>query len=251
MPKRDPHIDTRLERIGFVRPTGLLVSAPALVGAGAILPRGPEEERACVGERRFRLDRKPEPWLADFRAFASTVLGWNFSPKGYAGTDDIPISPELETPLQKGGELLRPDFAVRKPDPCEHAPPWQLLVKVIEPGGDFDRVAGGAGRLEVSAHGRMERLLRQTGSPRVSLCNGRSLHLVSHRAASSGWLDTNLRSLPVVVPPGEPCGKLCKIRRETHAQRGVDHTSSTICRSVWAVTRRNLAHRKAGGPIGR
>jgi len=46
------------------------------------------------------------------------VLGWSFSPKGYAGTDDSPIPPELETPLQQGGEVLRPDFAVRERDPA-------------------------------------------------------------------------------------------------------------------------------------
>ena len=83
--KRDPHIDAHLEWVGFVRPTGLVVSAPALVRAGAILPRDPEGQRllrACVAERRFHPDREPEPWLPDFRAFASSVLGWNFSPKG-------------------------------------------------------------------------------------------------------------------------------------------------------------------------
>ena len=42
MSKRDPHINAHLEWIGFVRPTGLVVSAPALVRAGAILPRDPE-----------------------------------------------------------------------------------------------------------------------------------------------------------------------------------------------------------------
>ena len=181
MPKRDPHIDAHLEWIGFVRPTGLVVSAPALVRAGAILPRDPEGQgrlRACVAERRFHPDRESGPWLPDFQAFASTVLGWNFSPKGYAGTDGSPIPPELETPLQEGGEVLRPDFAVRERDPREDASPWQLLVKMIEPGEDFDRVAGGAGRLEVSAHGRMERLLRQTGVPAGLLSNGRSLRIV-------------------------------------------------------------------------
>ncbi len=48
--------------------------------------------------------------------------------------------------------MLRPDFAVREREPWEDGPRWQLLVKAIEPGDDFDRVAGGAGRLEVSAH---------------------------------------------------------------------------------------------------
>ena len=206
MPKRDPHIDAHLEWIGFVRPTGLVVSAPALVRAGAILPRDPEGQgllRASVAERRFHPDGESEPWLPDFRAFASSVLGWNFSSKGYAGTDDSPIPPELETPLQEGGEILRPDFAVRERDPREDASPWQLLVKVIEPGEDFDRVAGGAGRLEVSAHGRMERLLRQTGVPAGLLSNGRSLRIVSApRGESSGWLDRHVADM--VTTAGRP-----------------------------------------------
>ena len=206
MPKRDPHRDAHLEWIGFVRPTGLVVSAPALVRAGAILPRDPEGQRllrACVSERRFHPEREPEPWLPDFRAFASLVLGWNFSPKGYAGTAEYPIPPELETPLQEGGEVLRPDFAVRERDPRGNASAWQLVVKVVEPGEDFDRVAGGAGRLEVSAHGRMERLLRQTGVPAGLLCNGRSLRLVSApRGESSGWLDVHVADM--VTTAGRP-----------------------------------------------
>ena len=206
MAKRDPQIDAHLEWIGFVRPTGLVVSAPALVRADAILPRDPEGQRllrTCVTDRRFHPDREPEPWLTDFRAFASSVLGWNFSPKGYAGIDDSPIPPELETPLQEGGEILRPDFAVRERDPRDDASPWQLLVKVVEPGEDFDRVAGGAGRLEVSAHGRMERLLRQTGVPAGLLCNGRSLRLVSApRGESSGWLDLHVADM--VTTAGRP-----------------------------------------------
>ena len=183
-----------------------MVSAPALVRAGAILPRDPEGQRllrACVTERRLHPDREPEPWLPDFRAFASSVLGWNFSPRGYAGTVECPIPPELETPLQEGGEVLRPDFAVRERDPRGNASAWQLIVKVIEPGEDFDRVAGGAGRLEVSAHGRMERLLRQTGVPAGLLCNGRSLRLVSApRGESSGWLDVHVADM--VTTAGRP-----------------------------------------------
>ena len=206
MPKRDPHRDAHLEWIGFVRPTGLVVSAPALVRAGAILPRDPEGQRllrASVAERRFHPDREPEPWLPDFRAFASSVLGWNFSPRGYAGTAEYPIPPELETPLQEGGEVLRPDFVVRERDPRGNASAWQLIVKVVEPGEDFDRVAGGAGRLEVSAHGRMERLLRQTGVPAGLLCNGRSLRLVSApRGESSGWLDVHVADM--VTTAGRP-----------------------------------------------
>ena len=206
MPKLDPQIAAHLEWIGFVRPTGLVVSAPALARAGAILPRDPEGQRllrACVAERRFDPHGEPEPYLPDFREFAGEVLGWSFSPKGYAGTDVCPVPPELETPLHAGGELLRPDFAVRERDPRENAPPWQLLVRVIERGQDFDRASGGAGRLEVSAHGRMERLLRQTGVPAGLLFNSRSMRLVSApRGESSGWLDLHVADM--VKTAGRP-----------------------------------------------
>ena len=127
MTKRDPQIDAHPEWIGFVRPTGLVVSAPALVRAGAILPRdaeGQQRLRACKAEHRFHPDGEPEPWLPDFQAFARSVLGWNFSPRGYAGTAERPIPPELETPLQEGGEVLRPDIAVRERDPRDDGPPW-------------------------------------------------------------------------------------------------------------------------------
>ena len=170
------------------------------------------------------------------------MLGWNFSPKGYAGTDEAPIPPELEALLPDSGEVLRPDFAVRAepvrsvpaPSPVpasgasaspESGPPlpgvresaaayqasapdkpdapgtpgtpggWQLLVQVCGPGEDFDRAARvggrrGSGSLEISPHGRMERLLRHTGVPAGLLFNGLSLRLVSApRGESSGWLD--------------------------------------------------------------
>jgi hypothetical protein len=55
-PKLDPEIVAHLEWIGFVRPTGLVVSAPALVRAGVILDRRDTEgqlPRTCVAERVF------------------------------------------------------------------------------------------------------------------------------------------------------------------------------------------------------
>src|SRR5438128_6459857 len=103
MAKLDPEILAHLEWIGFVRPTGLVVSAPALVRAGAILDRRDTEGqrllRACVGERALDPKEDPVPYLPDFRGFAETVLGWSFSPRGYAGTSESPIPTELEVPL--------------------------------------------------------------------------------------------------------------------------------------------------------
>ncbi len=192
--KIDPEILAHLEWLGFVRPTGLVVSAPALVRAGAILDRRDAEGqrllRACVAERVFDPKEGAVPNLPDFRLFAESVLGWNFSPKGYVGTTECPIPTELEVPLPDYGETLRPDFAVRELEPKDDASMWQLLVRVLEPGEDFDRIARLGGQLEASAHGRMERLLRQTRVSAGLLFNGRAIRLVSApRGESSGWLD--------------------------------------------------------------
>ena len=200
MAKLDPAILAHLEWIGFVRPTGLVVSAPALVRAGAILDRrdaeGQRVLRACLEERTFDPKEEPVPYLPDFRAFAESVLGWSFSPKGYAGMPESPIPPELEVPLPDYGETLRPDLAVRELEPKDGASLWQLLVRILEPGEDFDRVVRGNGQLEASAHGRMERLLRQTGVPAGLLFNGRALRLLSApHGESSGWLDFHVADM--------------------------------------------------------
>ena len=92
---------------------------PSSTGA---TPRRSGGSRDCVGERAVEPARPrssgetgeaPEPRLPDFRAFAESVLDWNFSPRAYAGTDETPIPPELEAALPEAGTVLRPDFAVR------------------------------------------------------------------------------------------------------------------------------------------
>src|SRR4030095_9131286 len=103
MAKLDPEVLAHLEWLGFVRPIGLVVSAPALVRAGAILDRRDAEGqrllRACVIEGGFDAKEGPVAYLPNFRAFAESVLGWSFSPKGYAGTAENPVPSELELPL--------------------------------------------------------------------------------------------------------------------------------------------------------
>jgi len=205
--KLDPEIVAHLEWLGFVRPTGLVVSAPALVRAGAILDRRDTEGqrllRACVADRVFDPKEGLVPHLPDFRRFADSVLGWSFSPKGYSGTTESPIPTELEVRLPDYGETLRPDFAVRELEPKDGASRWQLLVRVLEPGEDFDRVVRGRGQLEASVHGRMERLLRQIGVSAGLLFNGRALRLISApRGESSGWLD--FRVVDMAQTAGRP-----------------------------------------------
>ena len=197
MPAPDPNTRAHLEWLGFIQPNGLVVSAPALVKAGVVLNRhdteGQNRLAGCIHERALDQRRGPEPCIRDFREFATSVLGWGFSSRGYAGTADAPIPPELEVPLPDYGETLRPDIAVRERDPRNGASPWQLLVQVLDAGRDFDvpETGGGTGsRLEASPQGRAERLLRGTGVPAGLLFNGTALRLISApRGESSGWMD--------------------------------------------------------------
>ena len=205
MAKPDPDVVAHLEWLGFVQPTGLVVSAPALARAGAILDR-----RDIEGQRLLREcltgpsdDVDVEPLLPDFAEFARRVLDWSFSPKGYAGTDAAPIPGELEVALPDYGETLRPDYAVREPAPAVGAPSWQLLVVVCAQGEDFDALASGRGRFEASPHGRLERLLRETGVPAGLLFNGRALRLLSApHGESSGWLQFDVAAM--VQTAGRP-----------------------------------------------
>ena len=145
----------------------------------------------------------PEPWLPDFETFARTVLGWSFAPKGYAGTEDALIPDELQVTLADYGETLQPDFAVRDLGAKEEEPSWQLLIQVLEPGQSLDGVVRGAGGLEASPHGRMERLLRRTAVKAGLLFNGRTIRLVSApRGESSGWMD--FRVAEMAQPAGRP-----------------------------------------------
>ena len=103
--KADPNVLAHQEWIGFVQPAGLVVSATALVRAGAILPRRDTEGQrllvGCVTDTPAAPGQEPTPALPDFEAFARGVLGWSFSPKGFAG------GPAGEIPERAGRAATR------------------------------------------------------------------------------------------------------------------------------------------------
>ena len=213
MPAQDPNIRAHLEWLGFIQPNGLVVSAPALVKAGAMLNRQDAEGQGrlagCVDQRTVVPGRDPQPSVRDFREFASEVLGWGFSPKGYAGTEEAPVPTDLTVVLPDYGETLRPDFAVRERGPQNGASPWQLLAQVLDAGQDFDKATTGASGLEASPQGRAERLLRGTGVSAGVLFNGVALRLISApRGESSGWMD--FRFADLINTAGRP---LCSALR--------------------------------------
>ena len=230
MAKPDRHVIDHLEWIGFVKPTGLVVSAPALVKAGVILNRrdiaGQKLLNQCTrnGNGSVGASGDQDPVLPDFEAFARRVLGWNFSPRGYAGSAEAPITPDLELALPESGAVFRPDFAVRAEPLKASTPrrsetnskqeddtsPWQLLVSIRELGEDLDRATSNGGGMEMSTHGRMERLLRHTGAPAGLLFNGETIRLISApRGESSGWLDFQIHDM--VQTAGRP---ICSAMRE-------------------------------------
>ena len=213
MPAQDPNTRAHLEWLGFIQPNGLVVSAPALVKAGAILNRQDAEGQALlagrVDQRAVLPGRAHEPCVQDFREFASAVLGWDFSSKGYAGTTEAPVPADLSVILPDYGETLRPDFAVRERDPQDGASPWQLLVQVLNVGQDFDKATPGVGGLEASPQGCAERLLRGTGVSAGVLFNGVAIRLISApRGESSGWMD--FRFADLINTAGRP---LCSALR--------------------------------------
>ena len=235
MARLDPQVAAHLEWIGFVKPTGLVVSATALARAGAILNQRDisgqqllndwaDTHQAALTEPAQHRDTPKEA----FCSFARQVLGWNFSPKGYAGTAEEPIPAELQIQLPDSDIVFGPDYAVRAAPLTVSVPPsaptspavssndegdgegsrWQLLVSVTDPDISFDRAATGGSHL--SAQGRMERLLRHTRAPAGLLFNGQALRLISAPVGeSSGWLDFQIADMRQTA--GRP---ICAAMRE-------------------------------------
>lgn len=182
-----------LDWLGLVQPTGLVVSPTALVHADAILQpgdaAGQQALRAEAEERVFEPGSDPKPWLPDFRRFSEAVLDWDWSSSCFAGSAERSIPAELELTLPDLELTLRPEFAVREPEPGPDRQAWQLLVQVLPPGLNLDDKQR-LGKWEASPHARLERLLREKNVQAGLLFNGRVLRLLSAPSGeNSGWLD--------------------------------------------------------------
>ena len=182
MAKVDPNTQAHLEWMGFVQPHGLVVSAPALTHANAILNRNDTEGQALLKASVTASDDDEEPLIRDFEGFARSVLGWKFSPKFYTRVTDHSDAPEdLALNLPEYGETLHPEYAIRhRSKPKEGRVRMAALGAEARPGpGGLMRLNPGRGTLDATSHGRMERLLRATGVSAGLLFNGRALRLIS------------------------------------------------------------------------
>jgi Eco57I restriction-modification methylase/restriction-modification enzyme MmeI-like protein len=191
--KLDPAVLAHLEWLGFVQPTGLVVSPHALSQAGAILQQNDRSTQQRVVEV---LDGAAHDNAPTFDAFATQVLNWSWNPKFYWGKNETGIPDELLVTLQDFQETLSPTYAVRERDPAEGGSEWQLLVKTLLPGKSFDDKEATGGHWEASYHSKFERLLREAGAPAGILFNGYTLRLVSTPTGeSSGWMDFQLANI--------------------------------------------------------
>lgn len=197
MPK-DPAIFAHQEWLGYVQPTGLVVSIPSLIDASAFLNRnyGPEHQRLLSALPQDS-DGSPVPEISDFARFAQDVLGWDSELMlGSPGADPLP--PELEVNLENYNETLRPTYALRS---LNGEGRWLLLVEVLPTGTDLDQAFAPHDRgWQASPQARFERLLRQTGVHVGLLVNGRQIRLVyAPEKELSGHITFNLRDMVKVA----------------------------------------------------
>lgn len=163
---KDPAVLAHQEWLGYVQPSGLVVSIPAMLEANVRINanQGPEHRQFL---EYFLEDKDGEPiaMLGSFPEFAEAVLGWQSSDLyGAPGSEPLPDS--LEAALPEYNETLRPTYALREFDPAPGASEWILLVQVLAGNPEFDAVPETDARhWQASPQAKFERLLRQTRVP--------------------------------------------------------------------------------------
>ncbi len=176
---RDPAVLAHQEWLGYVQPSGLVVSIPAMLEANVRINanQGPEHRQFL---EYFLEDKDGEPiaMLGSFPEFAEAVLGWQTSDLyGAPGSEPLPES--LEAALPEYNETLRPTYALREFDPAPGTSEWILLVQVLAGNPDFDAVPETDARhWQASPQAKFERLLRQTRVPIGLLVNRDQIRLV-------------------------------------------------------------------------
>ncbi len=184
-PTKDPILADHLAWLGYVQPEGLVVSAPALKDAQAVINRaelGNLQRRFAEHVTSLALGDSDTADVAagvgDLPRFFTEFLGWPADL--LAGWDTArPLPPELSVSLPEFGETLVPTYAVVQPLPKEGAPPWLLLIQAHSATVELDKPVAGSDRgWHASPAKKFERLLRETHVPIGLLTNGVSFRLV-------------------------------------------------------------------------
>ncbi len=182
---KDPALADHLGWLGYVQPEGLVVSAPALVDAQAIIDRaqlGDLQRKFAEQVTSLRLTQsdtaETQPGIENLQRLVTEFLGWPY--ELLVGVDlSRPLPETLSISLSEFQEILRPSFAVKNPHAKEGASPWLLLVQTHPATVDLDKpVAGGERSWHASPARKFERLLRETGVPIGLLFNGTKFRLI-------------------------------------------------------------------------
>jgi hypothetical protein len=206
---RDAGIDAHRQWLGYVQPSGLVVSIPALLEANARL-----DQNYAPSHRRFLSslpagpDGEPVSEILNFATFAQTVFEWR--PEDLYGAPGTPPLPQsLEIALPDYHETLRPTFALRDFEPVgangdaerPSGSEWILLVQVLARETDFDKVATSDDRhWQATPQAKFERLLRQAHVPIGLLVNEGQIRLVyAPEKELSGHITFNLADMVTVA----------------------------------------------------
>jgi len=198
---RDPAVLAHQEWLGYVQPSGLVVSIPAMLEANVRINanQGPEHRQFL---EYFLEDKDGEPiaMLGSFPEFAEAVLGWQTGDL-HGAPDSEPLPESLEAALPEYSETLRPSYALREFDPAPGASEWILLVQVLPANPDFDAVPESEARhWQASPQAKFERLLRQTRVPIGLLVNRDQIRLVyAPDKELSGHITFNLPEMVTVA----------------------------------------------------
>ncbi|HEV2247236.1 MAG TPA: DNA methyltransferase [Terriglobia bacterium] len=176
---KDPALADHLAWLGYVQPDGLVVSAPALVDAQAIIDRaqlGDLQRRFADHISRLRLTEsdtgETQAGVENIQRFVTEFLGWPY--ELLVGVDpSCPLPDSLSISLPEFQETLRPSFAIKNPNAKDGASPWLLLVQSHPATADLDKpVAASDRNWHASPAKKFERLLRETGVSIGLLTNG-------------------------------------------------------------------------------
>ena len=189
---KDPALADHLAWLGYVQPEGLVVSAPALVDAQAIIDRaqlGDLQRRFAEQVTSLRLTDSntadTQPGIENLQRFVTEFLGWPY--ELLVGVDPSrPLPESLSISLPEFQETLRPSFAVARSATAslsnlksQISDSPLLLVQSHAASVDLDKpIAAHDRHWHASPSKKFERLLRETGVPIGLLTNGTQFRLI-------------------------------------------------------------------------
>ena len=168
------------EWLGYVQPVGVVISIPALTGAGIGINRN-----SAPLHREFV---SLLPWTPEsFPAFAARVLDWRAS-------DLTTPSDNFTVAVPGYDDVLRPTWLVQ-----DNGKPLLLIEQTAADDLDKDDPAQNGG-WKASPQMRFERLLRETGVPIGLLLNGEAIRLVyAPKGESSGHITFQIAEMAQIA----------------------------------------------------